>query len=190
MRLRFLFPIPIAFFALAPALLVSPVKAVTPLTGTDKLGRHYTITFNGNLDPRMLPPQQDMLDAKFDLAQFILKECIPEQQVTRCDIYAQLGQRNINGPGYLIGTNGPADHGVVYFQFAGIPSGTAYATLSCVTARPAPLSGPDIVEGRGPIILKKDGADLRETYDKRFGCKISLDEKAVHVGGISFTGGK
>jgi hypothetical protein len=188
--MRFRLLISAVFFAVAPALLVSPVMAVTPLTGTDKLGRHFTTAFNGNLDPRTLPPQQDMLDVKFDLAAFILKECIPEQQVTRCDIYAQLGQKNVNGPGYLIGTNGPGDHGVVYFQFIGIPSGTAYATLSCVTARPAPLTGPDIVEGRGPIILKKDGADLRESYDRRFGCKISLDEKAVHVGGISFTGGK
>ena len=48
------------------------------------------------------------------------------------------------------------------------------------------MTGKDVLEGGGPVVLLRNGAGIRLAYNKAYGCKVEIDDKFDLIGSMVF----
>jgi hypothetical protein len=178
-----------AVAGIAALLLVTAVaQAQTkkgPTNGIDKAGRHYVMTLTGKLSKKDLPPDAAMEKAGSDVAAFMLAACTAPA-ISRCDVYAGYDDKLSLPPGYIVAvtTGGATSYRPEFMNRAGPPP-----RFSCVNPAKAPpvMTGKDVLEGRGPVVLLRDGpAGIKLAYNKAYGCKLDIDDHEALIGSMVF----
>jgi hypothetical protein len=157
-----------------------------PTKGIDKAGRHYVLTLTGKLSKKDLPPDDAMEKAGSDVGVFMLAACTAPA-ISRCDVYAGYDDKLSLPPGYIVAvtTGGATSYKPEFMNRAG-PA----PHFSCVDpAKPMPpvMTGKDVLEGRGPVVLLRDGpAGIKLAYNKAYGCKLDIDDRQALIGSMVF----
>ena len=154
--------------------------------GVDKAGRHYVLTLTGKVAAKDLPPDDAMEHAARDVGAYMLNAC-SAPGISRCDVYADYDDKLSLPPGYVIAvtSGGKTSYRPEFMNRAG-PA----PRFACVAPdkMPPEMTGKDVLEGRGPVVLLRDGAGLKLTYNKAYGCKLDVDDKFTLIGSMVFDG--
>ena len=165
----------------AGAALAAPVTS----KGVDAAGRHYVMTLTGRLSKKDLPPDDAMEHAGGDAGAYLRAVCAGAD-ISRCDVYAGYDDKLNLPPGYIVAiTSGGVTHYRPEFMNRAGPA----PRFSCVAEGkpfPPPMSGKDVLEGQGPVVLLRDGASLRLAYNKAYGCKVDVEDKFTLIGSMVF----
>jgi hypothetical protein len=174
-----------AVAAIAALLLLTAAAQAQTKKGVDKAGRHYVMTLTGKLTKKDLPPSDAMEKAGSDVGAFLLAQCTAPA-INRCDAYAGYDDKLSLPPGYIIAvtTGGATSYKPEFMNRAG-PA----PHFSCVDPAKTPpvMTGKDVLEGRGPVVLLRDGpAGIKLSYNKAYGCKVDIDDKQALIGSMVF----
>jgi hypothetical protein len=154
--------------------------------GVDKMGRHYVLILTGKLAKKDLPPDDAMLHAASDVGTYLVNAC-SAPGISRCDVYAGYDDKLSLPPGYIIATTsgGNISYKPEFMNRAG-PS----PRFSCVPPEKMPpeMTGKDVLEGKGPVVLLRDGAAIRLSYNKAYGCKLEINDRFDLIGSMVFGG--
>jgi hypothetical protein len=174
-----------ALSLLSIALSVAMAQAQpAPTKGVDKAGRHYVLTLTVKLAKKDLPPDDAMEHAASDVGAYMLNAC-GAPGISRCDVYAGYDDKLSLPPGYIIAvtSGGATSYKPEFMNRAG-----AAPRFSCVAdgKMPPEMTGKDVLEGKGPVVLLRDGAGIKLNYNKAYGCKVEVDDRFVLVGSMVF----
>jgi hypothetical protein len=172
--------------ALSAVLALAATGAQAQTTkGVDKAGRHYVLSLTGKVAKKDLPPNDAMVHAGSDVGAYMLNAC-SAPGIQRCDVYAGYDDKLTLPPGYVVAiTNGgKTSYRPEFMNRAGPPP-----RFSCVAPdkMPPEMTGKDVLEGRGPVVLLRDGAGLKLAYNKAYGCKLEVNDKFTLIGSMVFT---
>lgn len=171
--------------AVLSLLLAAGVNAqVATRKGVDKAGRHYVLTLTGKVAAKDLPPDDAMEHAAKDVGAYMLNAC-SAPGISRCDVYAGYDDKLNLPPGYVIAvtSGGKTSYRPEFMNRAG-PA----PRFACVAPdkMPPEMTGKDVLEGRGPVVLLRDGAGVKLAYNKAYGCKLDVDDKFTLIGSMVF----
>jgi hypothetical protein len=168
----------------ALSLLLAAGAVAQTSKGVDKAGRHYVLTLTGKVVKKDLPPDDAMEHAGSDVGAYMLNAC-SAPGISRCDVYAGYDDKLSLPPGYVVAvTNGGKTSYRPEFMNRAGPS----PRFSCVPPEKMlpEMTGKDVLEGRGPVVLLRDGTGVKLTYNKAYGCKIEVDDKFTLIGSMVF----
>lgn len=152
--------------------------------GVDKAGRHYVLNLTGKVAKKDLPPNDAMEHAASDVGAYMLNAC-SAPGISRCDVYAGYDEKLSLPPGYVVAvtSGGKTSYRPEFMNRAGPPP-----RFSCVAPdkMPPEMTGKDVLEGRGPVVLLRDGAGVKLAYNKAYGCKLDVDDKFILIGSMVF----
>lgn len=166
-------------------LLTAGAMAAETRKGVDAHGRHYVLTLTGKLAKKDLPPNDTMEHAASDVGAYMLKAC-DAPGLTRCELYAGYDSKLNLPPGYVVAMtgSGKTSYRPEFMNRAG--PAPRYSCLAQGKPMPADMTGKDVLEGRGPVVLLRDGPGVRLAYNKAFGCKLEIDDRFDLIGTMVF----
>jgi hypothetical protein len=170
--------------AAALSLLAVAGAAAQTSKGVDKAGRHYVLTLTGKVAKKDLPPNDAMEHAAKDVGAYLLNAC-SAPGISRCDLYAGYDDKLSLPPGYIVAltSGGKTGYHPEFMNRAG-----PQPRFSCLPPGKAvpDMVGKDVLEGRGPVVLLRDGAGVKLAYNKAYGCKLDVDDKFTLIGSMVF----
>ena len=173
----------------AAALLLWAASAwAAPVTskGVDRAGRHYVLTLTGKLGKKDLPPNDAMTKAGSDVGIYMQSACAAPG-ISRCDVFAGFDEKLSLPPGYITAVT---SNGVTHYKPEFMNRAGPAPHFSCVAdgKMPPTMTGKDVLEGQGPVVLLRNGAGVKLAYNKAYGCKVDIDDKFDLIGSMVFDG--